>query len=81
MGIALSHLLNNIYAKPIASSIMATLIVLMAFQVAAPPRLAALDSEEIYEEFEEEDADPSERDAVVAGGIGEKSNRNPEAGS
>ena len=60
MRIALSHLLNSIYVKPIASAIMAVLIVLMAFQVAAPLRLAAFDSEGTYEEFEEEGADPSE---------------------
>jgi len=60
MRIALSHLLNSIYAKPVVSAMMAVLIVLMAFQVAAPPRLAAFDSEGAYEEFEEEDVDPSE---------------------
>jgi len=60
MRIAISHFLNSVYAKPIVSAIMAVLIVLMAFQVAAPPRLAAFDSEGTYEEFEEEDADPCE---------------------
>src|SRR5262245_30114292 len=60
MRIALSHLLNSIYAKPVVSAMMAVLIVSMAFQVATPPRLAAFDSEGTYEEFEEEDADPSE---------------------
>ena len=62
MRIALSHLLNRIYAKPVVSAILAVLIVLMAFQVAAPPRLAAFNSEGTYEEFEEEGADPSESD-------------------
>jgi hypothetical protein len=60
MRIALSHFLNSICAKPIASAIMTALIILMAFQVAAPSRLAGFDSEAAYEEFEEEDADPTE---------------------
>src|SRR5262245_19798254 len=57
---AISHLVTSIYDKLAVSAAMAALIVLMAFQVAAPPRLAAFDSEASYEEFEEEDADRSE---------------------
>jgi hypothetical protein len=60
MRIALSHFLNTICVKPAGSAIMAALIVLMAFQVAVPPHLAGFESEGTYEEFEEEDVDPSE---------------------
>jgi hypothetical protein len=58
----ISHLLNSIYENPVFSTILAALVVSMAVQVAPSPRLFGFDSQETYEEFEEEGADPAESD-------------------
>jgi len=58
----INHLLNSVYANPVFSTILAALIISMAVQVAPPPRLFGFDSQESYEEFEEEGADPTESD-------------------
>lgn len=57
MKSSLKHLLTRLCGRSAGSAVVAALVVLLAIQVTAPPRLSGFDSQANWQEFDEEEQD------------------------